>query len=81
VKAGLENQVYPYAKYNTALEPVQYTDEEYEAYLQDDSWTRSETDHLMQLCAQYDLRWPVIVDRYTPTPPRTVEELQQRYYK
>ncbi len=34
----------------------------------------------MYLCLKYDLRWPIIVDRYTLTPPRTTEQLQERYY-
>jgi len=27
-------------------------------------WTKSETDTLMELCHKYDLRWPVIIDRW-----------------
>lgn len=80
VKADLQQAEYPYAKFNTRLEPVAYTDEEYEKFLTSPQWTRSETDHLMYICAEYDLRWPVIVDRYTPTPPRTTEELMGRFY-
>ena len=39
-------------------------DEEYSAALASKSWTRSETDHLIYICYKYDLRWPVIIDRY-----------------
>ena len=34
----------------------------------------------MLLCFEYDLRWPVIANRYEPTSPRTTEELMARYY-
>lgn len=77
---------------------------------QDPDWTRAETDALLELCDRFDLRWPVIHDRYltaappsTPTPaagsgsskmevdekgkekekewkPRSIEDLQARYY-
>lgn len=56
---------------------IQYTDEEYNSLLStvDPRWTRAETDHLMTLCAQFDLRWNVIADRYSweaaPPPPST----------
>ncbi len=42
-------------------------------------WTREETDLLFELCAQFDLRFPVIHDRWT-LAPRSVEELKDRYY-
>lgn len=31
-------------------------------------------------CFLYDLRWAVIVDRYSLQPPRSTEELQERYF-
>ena len=34
----------------------------------------------MHACHLYDLRWPVIVDRYTPQPARTIEDMQHRFY-
>mmetsp|Transcript_17912 Transcript_17912/g.21721 ORF Transcript_17912/g.21721 Transcript_17912/m.21721 type:complete len:423 (+) Transcript_17912:202-1470(+) len=40
----------------------------------------ADTDHLMELCYQLDLRWPVIVDRYSVVPGRPLEQLQARYY-
>ena len=81
-KADVQYNDYPYTKYNIKLadnaNPV-YTDNEYSALLHTRGWTRSETDMLMHLCHKYDLRWPVIVDRYKGVPPRTLEELQARY--
>lgn len=34
----------------------------------------------MFLCYEYDLRWPVIADRYETSTSRSVEELMHRYY-
>lgn len=43
-------------------------------------WSKLETDHLIGLALKYDLRWPVIKDRYKCTPDRPVQDLQQRFY-
>ncbi len=80
VKADIQYLEYPYAKFNVSLDRVIYSDDEYDLLLQSNDWTRSETDALFQLCHQYDLRWPIIVDRYTLQPCRPSEELQHRYY-
>jgi hypothetical protein len=82
VRAEEQYPEYPYSKFNVKLENVTYTDEEYEMLLSNTPthWTRSETDHLMQLVYQYDLRWPVIADRYALTPLRSCEDLQERFY-
>ena len=79
-KKGVEFAEYPYARFNTKLERVTYTDDEYERLLADLHWTRSDTDYLINLCHRLDLRWPVILDRYAPVPPRPLEQLQRRYY-
>ena len=39
-----------------------------------------ETNHLMYLVKEFNLRFPVIHDRYEMVP-RTLEELKQRYYQ
>jgi hypothetical protein len=59
---------------------VTYTDEEYDVLLQVPNWTRSETDHLIDICYRYDLRWPVIVDRYECEPGRPLDDIMSRYY-
>ena len=79
-KKGVEFAEYPYARFNTKLERVTYTDDEYERLLADRHWTRSDTDYLINLCHRLDLRWPIILDRYAPVPPRPLEQLQRRYY-
>ncbi|KAG0568337.1 hypothetical protein M758_6G010600 [Ceratodon purpureus] len=69
---------YAFAKYNKVVDSIRYTDEEYNQLLVDSSWSREETDRLFDMCEQFDLRFIVIADRFTP--PRTVEELKHRYY-
>ena len=81
VKSDVQDMDYPYAKFNYKPPPIQYSDEDYNKHLQSPTWTKSETDHLLHICHRYDLRWPVIVDRYSPLPPRTTDDLQARYYE
>ena len=74
-------------------ELYEYNDAEWDAlgFGRDASWSREETDYLFSLCSQYDLRFPVIADRYCwagAAPPlpgvepaaRGVHELKARYY-
>lgn len=81
MRADVDFADYPYSKFNTKLEAVTYTDDEYESLLRSQTWSRSETDHMMFLCLKFDLRWPVIVDRYNLVPGRTADEIQERYYQ
>ncbi len=77
------------------MDPLIYSDEEYNLYCKGtekdteegyEPWTRGETDVLLDLCKVYELRWPVIYDRYHELLEdgvhklRTMEELQYRYY-
>ncbi|QKX56273.1 uncharacterized protein TRUGW13939_03374 [Talaromyces rugulosus] len=58
-------QPYMFSKYNIKPQlPKRYTDEQYNRHLQNDDWTREETDYLMDLVEEYDLRWVIIADRY-----------------
>lgn len=79
-KADIEYTDYPYSKFNTKIDIVTFTDEEYDNLLQSSNWSRSDTDHLMHLCMKYDLRWPIINDRYSLIPARTTEDMMERYY-
>ncbi|KAL3030106.1 hypothetical protein AAZX31_03G201600 [Glycine max] len=69
---------YSFAKYNKSVDVIKYTDEEYDKYLSDPTWTKEETDQLFDLCERFDLRFIVIADRFPSS--RTVEELKDRYY-
>ncbi|WFD36365.1 swr complex subunit [Malassezia cuniculi] len=70
-----------WASFNTTSQVFRYTDEEYTQLLEDDDWTQKETDYLIDLCDEYDLRFIVIADRYEwPGKTRTVEDIKGRYY-
>jgi DNA methyltransferase 1-associated protein 1 len=92
-----KEQEYAFAKYNIkARVPRRYTDEEYNRHLKSDDWSREETDYLMNLATEYDLRWVIIADRYdyqrhldsepdanaiVPAKQyRTMEQMKSRYY-
>ena len=64
IKAKEQDQQGGFGKYNIKVDVPHYTDDEYNTYLQDDDWTKEETDYLLGLCRDYDLRWIVITDRY-----------------
>ncbi|KAL5050362.1 SWR1-complex protein 4 [Aspergillus fruticulosus] len=71
------DQEYPFAKYNIKLKlPNRYTTDEYNRHLRSEEWSREETDYLMDLVEEYDLRWVVIADRYDfqPQPVDNTEE-------
>jgi DNA methyltransferase 1-associated protein 1 len=92
VRANVEYPDYPYARFDIHLDPIVYSDDEYQTYLKSDDWTRSETDLLMELARRFELRWAVVHDRWIETfydqateaqhrcQSRRVEDLQHRYY-
>ena len=60
-----------WAKYNVKVERPQYTDEQYETHLKSEDWSKEETDYLIDLATEFDLRWIVISDRYEYKPSET----------
>ncbi|RKK20995.1 SWR1-complex protein 4 [Fusarium oxysporum f. sp. cepae] len=44
---------------------------QYQQSLQHNDWTKEETDYLLELARDFDLRWPLIWDRYEWNPPAT----------
>eukprot|EP01119_Soliformovum_irregulare_P023735 TRINITY_DN8357_c0_g1_i1.p1 TRINITY_DN8357_c0_g1~~TRINITY_DN8357_c0_g1_i1.p1 ORF type:complete len:412 (-),score=104.90 TRINITY_DN8357_c0_g1_i1:40-1275(-) len=71
---------YQFARFNTPIEILQYTDAQYDQHFsKDPNWTREETDTLWKLCKQLDLRFIVIHDRF-PDSNKTIEDLKERYY-
>jgi len=58
-----------FAKFNVNVKVPQYNDDQYRINLQNPDWTKEETDYLMELVQEYDLRWPIIWDRYDYVPP------------
>ena len=68
-------QEYSFAKFNIKPKvPRRYSDDEYNRHLKNDDWSRQETDYLMDLAEEYDLRWVVIADRYDFQPESTDAE-------
>lgn len=80
VKADIQYHDYPYAKYNISGKRIEYTEEEYDNLLKDENWTKEETDQLMELCALFSLRWPVIFDRLQLSSPKSMEQVMARYF-
>ncbi|KAL7923624.1 hypothetical protein ACQKWADRAFT_288857 [Trichoderma austrokoningii] len=60
-----------YAKYNVQVSVPQYNDDQYHQVLENPDWTKEETDYLMELVRDFDVRWPLIWDRYEWNPPAT----------
>ena len=76
-----------YAIYSTyfflAFQVPVFSDAEYNNHLTAEGWTRAETDHLLELCGRFDIRFPVIHDRWDRNlfkTHRTIEDLKGRYY-
>lgn len=87
-----QNKEYPFAQFDKHIEILQYTESEYSDHLSSELWSRSETDALMQLCRQFDLRWPIIHDRWPRretaggaggigAATRSIEDIKERYYQ
>jgi DNA methyltransferase 1-associated protein 1 len=57
-----------FAKFNVQVAVPQYSEDQYRANLQHDDWSREETDYLLGLVRDFDLRWPIIWDRYDYMP-------------
>lgn len=72
-RSDIEDSIF--TKFNVRVKVVNYNENQYNAYLQSPDWTKDETDYLMNLVEEYDLRWPMIWDRYNYLPPSTVDSL------
>ncbi|KAI7819751.1 hypothetical protein BX661DRAFT_201203 [Kickxella alabastrina] len=72
VKSNEKYTDYYYARYNAKTQPYQYTDLEYDKCIAplDARWSKEETDYLLVLCRQFDLRFIVVHDRYYVHPDR-----------
>ncbi|KAM6199827.1 DNA methyltransferase 1-associated protein 1 isoform 1-T1 [Sarcoramphus papa] len=81
-RAAEEGKDYPFARFNKTVQVPVYSEQEYQMYLHDDAWTKTETDHLFDLARRFDLRFVVIHDRYDHQQfkKRSVEDLKERYY-
>lgn len=55
---------YRFSKFAKTIKLLEYTSEEYAAYLEDPQWAKPETDRLMDLAKKFDLRFIIMEDRY-----------------
>jgi hypothetical protein len=65
-------------KLSQKVEVLRYTDDEYSKLLTRDDWSREETDYLLDLCENFDLRFIIIADRYefAGTAQRSIEVIE-----
>ncbi|KAL7957494.1 hypothetical protein V8C34DRAFT_305615 [Trichoderma compactum] len=66
---GVEDSLY--AKYNVQVSVPQYNEDQYHQVLENPDWSKEETDYLMELVRDFDIRWPLVWDRYEWSPPAT----------
>lgn len=74
---------YPFVKLNISPHVIHYSQSEWDRYVAplSNTWTKEETDYLLELCRQFSLRFVVIHDRYEfGGRQRSLEDLKERYY-
>ena len=69
-KKGLEWDEYPFARFNKKLQILKYSDQEYEEHLNSDSWSKFESDKLMQLVQLFGMNFFLVHDRWTDSNRR-----------
>ena len=72
---------YQFSRFNEKVKVVVPTPAEKESIPLLKDWAEEETNLLLSLCYAYELRWPVIHDRWSGKTPRTEEELKSRYFE
>ncbi|GMR55743.1 hypothetical protein PMAYCL1PPCAC_25938 [Pristionchus mayeri] len=86
-----KEEPYCFSKWNKVINIPQYTDDVYKKHLGTSKWTREETDLLFEMCRRFDLRWPVVQDRYETErllrnqagktfEKRSIEDMKERFY-
>ncbi|KAK3350171.1 hypothetical protein B0T25DRAFT_505578 [Lasiosphaeria hispida] len=63
-----------FVKFNVRVPVPQYNEDQYASNLQHNDWTKEETDYLLELAQEYDLRWSIIWDRYEFVPRAAGED-------
>lgn len=67
-KKPVELEDSSFAKFNVQVDIPQYSEDQYNSSLTSSTWTKDETDYLMDTVRDFDLRWPLIWDRYEYQP-------------
>ncbi|KAK3384185.1 hypothetical protein B0T24DRAFT_74435 [Lasiosphaeria ovina] len=68
VEKTIKTEDSTFAKFNVEISIPQYNDDQYRANLERSDWSKEETGYLLKLVQDYDLRWPIIWDRYDYSP-------------
>lgn len=66
---------YRFSKFNKKIKLLEFSNEEYQNYLQDPDWSQEQTQLLFDFCKQFDLRFIIIADRFN----EQVELLRQQW--
>jgi DNA methyltransferase 1-associated protein 1 len=66
VKVKMEDS--SFAKFSVQVQVPSYAPEQYKEQLEHPDWTKEETDYLISVVKEFDLRWPLIWDRYDYVP-------------
>lgn len=69
--AGDEMEDSAFAKFNVQVNIPTYNEDQYKQFLISDVWSKEETDYLMEVVTDFELRWPLVWDRYEWNPPAT----------
>ncbi|KAK6453898.1 uncharacterized protein RJT20DRAFT_131354 [Scheffersomyces xylosifermentans] len=51
------------------------------AEVEPEDWSYEETQYLFELCGDFELKWPVIYDRFSYPTHRSVEDLKEQFYR
>jgi len=66
-----------YDKYDVQVDLPTFTDDEYDALLRSDDWSREETEYLLQMVNDFSYRWAVIWDRYDFQPSHNAQDVAE----
>ena len=73
--AEIEEGEYKFAKYNLQIQAPTYTPDLYDQHLQNEEWSKEETEYLLDLHKDFYGKWPLITDRYD-FKPTTAHDVQ-----
>lgn len=74
-----ENNIQPDVKDAEAKEDSNEIDEDFTEDLTDE-FSYDETKYLFNLCSDFELKWPIVFDRYFYRSDRTLEDLKEHFY-